>query len=78
MAFLLAGAALIGCSQPSDSAEKRGERLDSAIEETRQGETNLGDGPFERAGEEIDEAVEEAQQQAEERDAATRDAQDPP
>jgi len=59
--FLAAGAlgaalAMAACSD-GGSAERAGEDLDSAIEETTQGEENLGDGPMERAGESIDEAT---------------------
>ncbi len=38
-------------------AEKAGENLDSAIEETTQGSENLNDGAFEQAGEGIDNAT---------------------
>lgn len=44
------------CS-PKEGAEKAGENLDSAIEETTQGSKNLGDGPLESAGESIDKAT---------------------
>jgi hypothetical protein len=39
------------------SAEQAGENMDSAIEESTQGEENLGDGALERAGESLDEAT---------------------
>lgn len=46
--------ALVGCD---GSAEKAGENMDSAIEETTQGQENLGDGALEQAGENIDQAT---------------------
>ncbi|MBL8530968.1 MAG: hypothetical protein JNK94_04465 [Hyphomonadaceae bacterium] len=49
----LAGLSLAACD---GSAERAGERLDNQIEETTQGERDLGDGAFERAGEAIDNA----------------------
>jgi hypothetical protein len=50
-------AAMLGLAACEGGAEKAGENLDSAIEETAQGEENLGDGPLERTGEAIDEAA---------------------
>lgn len=51
-ALMLAAA----CSNES-SAEKAGENLDSAIEQTTQGHENSGDGAMENAGEAIDQAT---------------------
>lgn len=48
--------ALAACN-PQGSAEKVGEDMDSAIEESTQGEINRGDGALENAGEAIDEAT---------------------
>lgn len=56
-----AAVALVSVAACDGNAEKAGENLDSAIEESTQGEENLGDGPMERAGEAIDEAGGNAQ-----------------
>lgn len=58
VAAAAAATALLGlgaCGQ--QSAEKAGEDIDNQIEETFQGERDLGDGPFERAGEAVDNAT---------------------
>lgn len=47
---------LPACSQQG-SSEKAGEKMDSAIEESTQGEINRGDGPLENTGEAIDKAT---------------------
>lgn len=55
LAPLLLGAfALAACG---DSAEKQGEEMDSAIEETVTGEVNTDDGLLENTGEAIDEVT---------------------
>jgi hypothetical protein len=54
------GGALTLMACGAGQAEKAGEELDSAYEETTQGAINLGDGPMEEAGEAIDEAAERA------------------
>jgi len=55
LAPVLAGAFILaGCG---DSAEKEGEKLDSAIEETVTGEINTDDGLLENTGEVIDEVT---------------------
>lgn len=48
--------ALAACN-PQGSAEKAGEDMDSAIEESTQGEINRGDGVLENAGEAVDQAT---------------------
>lgn len=53
---LLGFATLVACS-PNGSAEKSGERMDSAIEEATQGQIDRGDGPMENAGEALDQAT---------------------
>ncbi len=59
LAAALAGAmSLAACG--AGQAEKAGEELDSAYEESTQGSIKLGDGPMEEAGEAIDEAAEQA------------------
>lgn len=45
---------LVSVAACDNSAEESGENMDSAIEETFQGEENLGDGPMEQAGESVD------------------------
>jgi hypothetical protein len=55
--LVVAMAALGAACSPQGSAEKAGENIDSAIEETTQGSKNLGDGPLESAGESIDKAT---------------------
>ena len=57
IAGALGGLSLTAACSDGGSAEKAGENLDSAIEETTQGHENLGDGPAERAGEALDEAT---------------------
>lgn len=52
-----AAIAMLGLAACGDSAEEAGENMDSAIEETFQGEENLGDGAFENAGEAADDAT---------------------
>ncbi len=52
-----AAVAVLGLAACGNSAEQAGENMDSAIEETFQGEENLGDGAFERAGEAVDSAT---------------------
>jgi hypothetical protein len=52
--FLLGAFALAACG---DSAEKQGEEMDSAIEETFTGEVNTDDGLLENTGEAIDEVT---------------------
>lgn len=61
MATLLAAA----CS-PQGSAEKAGQGADSAIEETTQGQRNLGDGPLEEAGEAVDRTGDAVEREAKE------------
>lgn len=56
VAFVLGLAVLPACS-PKGSSEKAGEKMDSAIEESTQGEINRGDGPLEKTGEAIDKAT---------------------
>jgi hypothetical protein len=51
----LAGALLLAAC--GDSAEKQGEKMDSAIEETLTGEENKDDGLLENTGEAIDEVT---------------------
>ena len=60
---LAAASALVLAACGENSAEKTGERADSAIEEAAQGHENLGDGPLERAGESIDETTGKQQNQ---------------
>lgn len=48
--------ALAACNSQG-SAENAGEDMDSAIEESTQGEINRGDGALENAGEAIDQAT---------------------
>ncbi len=56
--ILVAAVAALGAAcSPEGSAEKAGENIDSAIEETTQGSKNLGDGPLEGAGESLDKAT---------------------
>ena len=56
--ILVAAVAALGAAcSPEGGAEKAGENIDSAIEETTQGSKNLGDGPLEGAGESIDKAT---------------------
>lgn len=57
MLIAAAVVALGGLSACKGSAEKAGENLDSAVEETTQGEKNLNDGAFEKTGEAIDKAA---------------------
>jgi len=57
VATAAAAAALLGLAACEGGAEKAGENLDSAIEETTQGEEDLTDGPLEEAGEDIDDAA---------------------
>lgn len=52
-----AAVAMLGLAACGNSAEEAGENMDSAIEETFQGEENLGDGAFENAGEAVDNAT---------------------
>lgn len=47
----------LGACGENQSAEQAGEDMDSRIEETVTGETNSGDGAFERTGEAIDGAT---------------------
>ncbi len=56
-------------------AEKTGENMDSAIEESTQGSTDMMDGPMENAGEAMDEANEDAADAA---DDATNTPATPP
>jgi hypothetical protein len=53
----LFGVFALGACDPQGSAEKAGEEMDSAIEETTQGQINRGDGALENAGEAIDDAT---------------------
>lgn len=57
---VLAFVALAACSP--GPAEKAGERADSAIEETTQGQKDLTDGPLENAGEAVDRAAADAKE----------------
>ncbi len=59
MLFILSTAALLalGACGENQSAEQAGEDMDSRLEQTTTGETNSGDGAFERAGEAIDGAT---------------------
>jgi len=57
IATAAAAVAMLGLAACEGGAEKAGENLDSAIEETTQGEENLSDGPLEEAGENIDDAT---------------------
>jgi len=57
VATAAAAAALLGLAACEGGAEKAGENLDSAIEETTQGHEDLTDGPLEEAGEDIDAAT---------------------
>ncbi|MDX2236246.1 MAG: hypothetical protein NW203_01670 [Hyphomonadaceae bacterium] len=65
---LLAAAAFAGALSltacGAGQAEKAGEELDSAYEESTQGAIKLGDGPMEEAGEAIDQAAEQASDSA--------------
>ena len=55
---LAAGLMLQGCER--GPAEKAGEKLDSAIEQSGGGPKDLTDGPAEKAGEKIDKAGKDA------------------
>ncbi|MEP7209731.1 MAG: hypothetical protein ABI740_02745 [Alphaproteobacteria bacterium] len=44
----------LGACSKGGSAEKTGEKMDSAVETATQGKENKGDGPMEKAGESID------------------------
>lgn len=57
LATAVAAAAMLSLAACDGSAEKAGENMDSAIEETTQGQENLGDGALEQAGESIDQAT---------------------
>jgi hypothetical protein len=58
IAAAAAAAAALGLAACGEGgAERAGEDLDSAIEETTQGAENLGDGALERAGEGLDNAT---------------------
>jgi len=59
---ILAGASLAACSP--GTAEKAGEKADSAYEESTTGQKDLTDGPLENAGEAVDRAGAEAKQGA--------------
>lgn len=50
------GLVLAACG-PGESAEKQGEKMDSAIEEATSGEVDHSDGVLENAGEAIDEVT---------------------
>lgn len=52
----LGGLVLAACG-PGNSAEKQGEKMDSAIEEATTGEVDHSDGILEDAGEAIDEVT---------------------
>ena len=52
----LALVGLLACS-PQGSAEKTGEKMESAIEESTQGKIDRSDGPLEKAGEAIDKST---------------------
>lgn len=51
------GGLLLAACGPGDSAEKQGEKMDSAIEEATMGDVDHGDGALENAGEAIDEVT---------------------
>ena len=55
---VVAAAGFIGLAACEDnSAEKAGEKIDSAIEKATGGKEDKGDGPFEKAGEAVDKAT---------------------
>jgi len=60
VAFLAAA-----CTQEG-TAEKAGERADSAVEETTQGQRDLSDGPMEKAGEALDRAGNDVERKVDE------------
>ncbi len=51
------GALALAACGPGNSAEKQGEKMDSAIEEATTGEIDHSDGALENAGEAIDEVT---------------------
>ncbi|MFN7169607.1 MAG: hypothetical protein ACK4NV_21370 [Pannonibacter sp.] len=51
------GALALAACGPGNSAEKQGEKMDSAIEEATTGDVDQGDGALENAGEAIDEVT---------------------
>jgi hypothetical protein len=57
-AFALGALSLTGCGKNGD-AEKAGEKIDDAIEDTKDGAKDLidKDGPVENAGEKVDEKL---------------------
>lgn len=57
VALVVASVVALGLAACDGSAEKTGENIDNQIEETTQGERDLGDGALEQAGEAIDHAA---------------------
>jgi hypothetical protein len=79
IAFIASGVFLLASCSKDTSAEKEGEKLDSAIEEATTGEIDRGDGPMENIGEAIDNVT--GQQNDDPVDAihdAIEDESDPP
>ncbi|MEH6810184.1 MAG: hypothetical protein V7651_15105 [Hyphomonas oceanitis] len=58
--LMLAGLLMLAACGENSSAEKQGEKMDSAIEEATTGEVDRTDGPLENAGEAVDDAADEA------------------
>lgn len=56
-ASAMLGLFVLAACNPQGSAEKAGEDMDSAIEESTQGQINRGDGALENAGEAVDQAT---------------------
>lgn len=54
MAFITLGVVTLASCSEGTSAEKEGEKLDSAIEEAASGEIDRDDGPMENIGEAVD------------------------
>ncbi len=55
--LMLAGLLMLAACGENSSAEKQGEKMDSAIEEAVTGEVDRDDGVLENAGEAIDEVT---------------------
>tara|TARA_R110000787_G_scaffold8277_8_gene27691 strand:+ start:10610 stop:10867 length:258 start_codon:yes stop_codon:yes gene_type:complete len=55
--LMLAGLLMLAACGDNSSAEKQGEKMDSAIEKATTGEVDHGDGALENAGEAIDEVT---------------------
>ncbi len=68
-----AALALSACG-PTNSAEKTGEKMDSAFEQATTGSTDRTDGPMEQTGEAIDQAASDASKAASDAADTARDA----